>query len=247
MKTVLTLFLCLIFSWHFSVVVWADAAPDDARQKADALLKLAEKQPHALSIETTKQALTLYQSVNDIAGIANCYGEIGTRYFAQNMMPEATQYYELALQSWQQQSNVENEAAILISLGYVEGRKGEWLNGISYLTQAQNLIDEKNDLTQLARASSGMGYVFNESGLPENGLIHFQRAMEYFRQAGKIPAYNRQMMTVAYTQFLLKNYDEALRLLQQPLQYFEPFSDAMASLGSNFWISKNLGCLAASI
>jgi len=230
MKTVLTLFLCLIFSWHFSVVVWADAAPDDARQKADALLKLAEKQPHALSIETTKQALTLYQSVNDIAGIANCYGEIGTRYFAQNMMPEATQYYELALQSWQQQSNVENEAAILISLGYVEGRKGEWLNGISYLTQAQNLIDEKNDLTQLARASSGMGYVFNESGLPENGLIHFQRAMEYFRQAGKIPAYNRQMMTVAYTQFLLKNYDEALRLLQQPLQYFEPFSDLSSKL-----------------
>ena len=230
MKTVLTLFLCLTFSWHFSAVVWADSEHDDARQKAKELLELADKQTHALSIETTKQALALYESANDMAGVADCYGEIGTRYFAQNMMTEATQYYELALQSWQQQSNVEKEAAILISLGYVEGRKGEWLNGISYLTQAQNLIDERNDLTQLARAATGMAYVFNESGLPENGLIHFQRAMEYFRQAGNIPAYNRQMMTVAYTHFLLKNYDEALKQLQQPLQYFEALSDLRSKL-----------------
>ena len=178
MKTILTLLVCLTFSWHLTGVVWAN---DDARQKAGELLTLSKTQPHALSIETAKRALALYQSANDMPGIAYSYEQIGDRYLAQNLMPEATQYYELALQSFRQQSDVQKAASNLISLGYVEGRKAEWLSGISYVTQAQILTD---DPVQLARAAAGMAYFFNESGLPENGLTQYQRAMEYYRQAG---------------------------------------------------------------
>lgn len=231
MKTILTLLVCLTFGWYLTGVVWAS---DDARQKADELLTLSKTQPHALSIETAKRALALYQSVNDMPGITNSYEQIGDKYYAQNLMTEAAQYYELALQYWRQQSNAKKEADILIMLGYIEGRKGEWLNGISYLMQAQNLINEQNDLTQLAKIAAGMGYVFNQSGLPENGLTHFQRAMEYFRQAGDIRSYNRQIMMVSYTHFLLENYDEALRQVQQPLRYFEPLND----LGSKLYAAE---------
>ena len=231
MKTILTLLVCLTFCWHLTGVVWAG---DDTRQKADELLTLSKTQAHALSIETAKRALALYQSVNDMSGITDSYEHIGDRYYAQNLMTEAAQYFELALQYWRRQSNAKKQADILIMLGYIEGRKGEWLNGISYLMQAQNLINEQNDLTQLARIATGMGYVFNESGLPENGLTHFQRAMEYFRQAGDIRSYNRQIMMVSYTHFLLENYDEALRQVQQPLQYFEPLND----LGSKLYAAE---------
>src|SRR5688572_2028996 len=227
MKTIVTLLVCLTLCWHLTGVVWAR---DDARHNADKLLTRSKKQTHALSIKTAKRALALYQSVNDMPGIANSYEQIGDKYYAQNLMTEAAQYYEPALQYWRQQSNATKEADILIMFGYIEGRKGEWLNGISYLMQAQNLVNEENDLTQLGKIAAGMGYVFNESGLPENGLTHFQRAMEYFRQAGEIRPYNRQIMMVSYTHFLLKNYDEALRQVQQPLQYFEPLNDVGSKL-----------------
>lgn len=219
MKTKLTALVCLTLCWYLTGVVWAN---DDARQKADELLTLSKSQPHASSIETAKRALALYQSVNHISGVAYSYEHIGDRYLAQNLLTEATQYYELALQSFRQQSDVPKAASNLISLGYVEGRKAEWLSGISYLTQAQILTD---DAVQLARAAAGMAYFFNESGLPENGLTQYQRAMEYYREAGETRYYHRQMMMVGYTHFLLQNYDEALKQVQQALTHFETLSE----------------------
>ena len=93
-------------------------------------------------------------------------------------------YYDLALQFWRQESNLQRQADALIYLGYIEARKGEWLNGVSYLTQAHNLINEQSDpVLRWAQIASGLGYLFNESGLPESGLAQYQRAMEYYRQA----------------------------------------------------------------
>ena len=97
-------------------------------------------------------------------------------------MNEAAQNYESALQIWRQRQDTANQARALIQLGYTEGRKGEWINGFSYLTQAQNLLDDQNNMAAMARIATGMGYVFNESGLPAYGLIQYQRAKEYFRQ-----------------------------------------------------------------
>ena len=99
-----------------------------------------------------------------------------------------------------------NEAEMLIQLGYIEGRQGEWLNGFSYLTQAQNLIDNQEKPGTMARIAAGMAYVFHESGLPEYGLTQYQRAKEYYRQAQDERNYNRQIMLIGHTQFLLNNY-----------------------------------------
>lgn len=216
----------LLLASFTSGVVSASSDADDARQKANELFNLSHDQRDlALAAETAKQALALYQSANDSLGIAQTYEFIGDKYFAQTMMPEASQYYELALQAWRQQSDVKKQADMLISLGYVEGRKGEWLNGISYFTQAQNLIDEQNDFMQLGRIAAGMAYVSNESGLPQNGLIQSRQAMEYYRRAGHVRYYHRQMMTIGYTQFLLENYSAALTNLQQALDHFESLDD----------------------
>ena len=56
----------------------------------------------------------------------------------------------------------------------------------------------------MARIAAGMAYVFSESGLPEYGLTQSQRAKEYYRQAQDERSYNRQIMLIGYTQFLLK-------------------------------------------
>ena len=228
MKATLTFFFCLILSWHLPGGVSFSAINEDSRKRAQELLDLSEKQNpenHELAIQTAKAALALFQSIDDHEGIGTTYQNLGTYYFALNRMSEAAQCYESALQIWRQQNDVVNEAGMLIQLGYIEGRQGEWLNGFSYLTQAQNLIDNQEKPGTMARIAAGMAMVFRESGLPEYGLTQSQQAKEYYRQAQDERNYNRQIMLIGYTQFLLNNYQTALTELEDALRRFESSTD----------------------
>lgn len=226
MKATSVLLLCLILSWHLSAGVSASAVNPDIKQQAELLLDQSSEQNHDLAIQTAQQALALFQSINDREGIGRTYLVIGRYYLALNKMNEAVQNSELALQIWHELQNPTNQVRALTQLGYIEGRRGEWVNGFSYLTQAQNLLDDdQNNLGALARIASGMGYVFNESGLPNYGLPQYQRAQEYFRQAVDTRGYNRQEMMIGYTYFLLQDYPAAISHLQAALRRFKSSGD----------------------
>jgi tetratricopeptide (TPR) repeat protein len=167
MKSTLTLFVCLVLSGCFVPSIRADPLSADPKERAHQLLDrslIQNRDDHPRAIQTAQEALALFKSVNDLDGIASAYALIGQYNYAQNAMAESGRYYDLALQAWRQLSNLQGQARALIMFGYIEGRKGEWLNGISYLTQAHNLIDEARDPVQMAQFASGLGYVFNESG-----------------------------------------------------------------------------------
>src|SRR5918911_1798874 len=154
---------------------------EDLTQQAQALLDLSESQNydnHPLALQTAQRALALWQMTADNAGIARAYAQIGRCYFAQSDLLEATQNYEQALQRWREVNNPQEEANILIMLGFIEDRKGEWQRSISFLTQAQSLVDENNEPSQMGRIASGLADIFNQSGLPENGLVQYQRRSE---------------------------------------------------------------------
>ena len=221
----LTLLVCAVLSGCCAPWIRAGPLEEDPSTRAHKLLELSGEQnrsdDHRLAINTAQKALTLFQSVNDVPGIATAYDHLGEYYLAQNSLSESERYYDLALQIWRQQSHPTNQAGVLVSLGYVEVRKGEWLNGVSYFTEAQNLINERNEPFLMGRIASGLGYTFNESGLPEIGLQQYQRAMEYFRQAQRARSVNRMIMLSGYSHFLLKNYSAALTHLNEALASFE--------------------------
>ena len=225
MKAILVLLLCLILSWHLSAGVSASATNPATQDTANQLLDRSDEQNasnHDLAIHTAQEALALFQSIDDQKGIGDTYLALGRYYYALNRMNEAAQSFELALQIWRQLQDPVKEARALIQLGYIEGRKGEWLNGFSYLTQAQNLLDDQENTVQMAGIAAGMGYFFNETGSPENGLIQYQRARDYYQKVPEeVRSYHRQVMMVGYTYFLLENYDAALSQLQLALELFQ--------------------------
>jgi len=239
MKAKLALLVCLILSWQLPAGVSASAPnPDEApdvKQRAEQLLDLSDEQNatnHDLAVQTAQEALALYQSVGDQEGVGESYFALGRYHYALNKMNLSVQNYESALQIWRQRNDSAKAARALIQLGFIEGRRGEWLNGFSYLTQAQNLVDDQNNLAAMARIATGMGFVFNESGLPEYGLSQYQRAQEYFRQVPDTRGYNRQVMMVGYTYFLLGNYRAAVENLQDALENFKSSDDKNVEIDS---------------
>jgi CHAT domain-containing protein len=198
---------------------------EDPVGQAEALLALSERQNndnHALALQTAQQALELWQTLASNEGIARAYAQIGGCYFAQSDLPEAIQNYEQALRLWRDLNNPREQAGILIMLGYIEDRKGEFSNSISLLTQAQSLIEENNEPFKMGQIASGLADIFNESGLPENGLIQYQRALDYYRQTPDTSDDAMTIWALGSTHYLLGNYPEALTHLQQALSSVSP-------------------------
>src|ERR1043165_7468232 len=233
MKAAVVFLVCLILVWHLPAGVSAFAENPYTRTRAQQLLDLSKKQTnHEIAIQAGQQALALFQSINDQAGMGNSYLALGRHYYTLNEMKQSAQNYESALQIWRELQDLQKTAYALTYLGYIEGRRGDWPNGFSYLTQALMLSDNQNDLNQKARIAAGMGFFFDESGVPEYGLIQFKRAKEYFRQVSETRGYNRQIMLIGSTYLLLGNYAEAISNLQEALANFKSSDDEDAELDS---------------
>src|SRR5438105_4534017 len=98
---------------------------------------------------------------------------------------------------------------MMIQLGYVGIRKGEWQDAISLFTQAQSLVEEKNDPLIMGQIADGLGGVFTESGSPEKGLVQYQRALDYYRKTPDTRAVKKMISVRGNTYYLLGNYPEA--------------------------------------
>jgi CHAT domain-containing protein len=200
--------------------------------QAESLLILSERQNydnHVVALQTAQKALALYQGLNDKTGLARSYFLIGVSLMVQNILPEATQNFERALQLWRDLNDRSGQADALIRLSWVEDRKGEWQSAITYLTEAQSIVDERAEPKKMGQILTGLADAFNESGLPENGLVLYQRALEYYRQTSDPHLLYYANWGVGETYYLLRNYTEAQKHLQESLKYVSDDSLQAAS------------------
>lgn len=215
----------MILSTYVHSVEASRAGNQDLSSEGQQRLQLSDKQnfsDHALALSTAQEALALFQSANDNVGIAQAYAQIGRCHLAQSNLAEATENYNLALQRWQAQGDVKEQAGALIDLAYIELRKGEWSNALGYFGQAQPLA--QNDRDKLGLIASGMGYLFNENGVFETGLVQYERALAYYRDEQNVRGIYRTILDLGYTQFLQGNYSASLSHLNEALTHFEPSS-----------------------
>jgi CHAT domain-containing protein len=214
--------------------------------KAEALLTMSECRnygDHALALQTARESLALWQSIGDKSGMAKSYSAIGHYQLAQTNLVEATQSHEAALALWHELDLADGQADALINLGFVEYRKGAWQSTLSYLTQAQMLLDEKSDPYKLGQINAGLAEVFIESGLPEAGLSKLLQAIEYYREAQNQRAVIAVSMDIGKTYYLLGNYREALAQLQRSLADAEAIKEPAFAAMCNEYLGRTYAAM----
>lgn len=198
--------------------------------------ELENYENHSTALETAQQALRLWKTTNNQAGLARCYAQIGECYLASSMLDQAIENYETALRIWRAESDPVGQAGALISLAFVEYRRGGWEKNLSYLTQAEGLIDEHAEPTKMGQIAGGLAEVFNEVGLPERGLFHFKRALEYFRQM-KDPMFEAYAIwAIGCTHYLLHDYPAAIQQLE--LAIAKGGSDGLLAAQSHEYLGR---------
>lgn len=226
MKKIATLILgWLILSTYVNSVEASRAVAQGSSSEGQQRLQLSydqNEEDHALALSTAQEALALFQSATDNVGIARAYAQIGRCHLAQSDYAEATENYNLALQKWREQGDLLEQAGALINLAYIEQRKGEWTNALSYYGEAQPLV--QNNPFRLGLIASGMADLFNENGLFETALVQYDHALAYYSDAKEPLAVSRTIMDIGYTEFLQGNYPASLSHLNEALANLDPTS-----------------------
>lgn len=196
--------------------------------RAEALLLLSDWQNHSdhgRALAIARNALALWQSLGKTRDVVRSHLSIATYQLAQSSLDDAIQSNEVALNLAREHHLMDLEADALISLGFIEYRKGAWQNVIGFLRDAEKLIDAEAEPVKMTQITSGIAEAYIESGLPEDGLIKYKQAVEY---VGKTQSPRNKIVInwgVAKAQYLLGNYSEALTILQQALVEAEMVKD----------------------
>lgn len=188
--------------------------------QAQALLTLSEEQnpyDHARALETARKSLALWQTLDDKRGIARALTQVGQYYMAQNLLFESAQNYQLALNIWRDLNNPAEQAGVLIMLGFIEFRRGEWAACISFLTQAEGMLDERAEPRSIGQIASTLAEAFSENGMPENSLTQYDRALEYFKKTNDPHLIAVTTWGIGRTYYRLGNYPEAVARFEQVL------------------------------
>lgn len=187
--------------------------------QAEALLTLSNYQSVSSdqeeAIGTVTQSLQLWESMGDKRGMARAYLLLSDFRLVQHNLAEATKSSEAALNIWRELNLPDEIAGALISLGFIEYRKGAWQECLSLLSQAQRLIDEKSEPYRMAQINIGMAEAFMESGIPEAGLTRAQAARVFFLEAEKPQGAAAATWDIGKAQYLLGDSKAAITTLEE--------------------------------
>jgi CHAT domain-containing protein/tetratricopeptide (TPR) repeat protein len=186
--------------------------------KAEALLTLSHCQnhrDHTLAMKSAQESLELWRAIDRKRGVAEAHAAIGEYQMGQSDLLESEKSLQTALSLYRELNAVDQQATILIYLGFVEYRNGAWQNALGFYTQAQSLVDQEADPYRMAQITGGFGEVFLESGLPEVALAKFREALEYFRLSKAQRGVRAMIWSIGRAQYMSGNYRDALESLQK--------------------------------
>ncbi len=191
------------------------------RGRAVALVKLSEVQcpdDHALGLRMAQEALVLWESLGDARGLTRAHAQLGVCYLAQNLLAESERSYESARRLWHELKDKSGQAEALIGLSFVEGRRGEWRRQLSLLTEARGLIDEEAEPQMAGQIAADFGGAFRDSGSPEKGLPHFERALGIYRKLDDPHLISYGLWTLGRAHLAKGDRPAALACFQEALQ-----------------------------
>ena len=218
--------------------------------RAEALLTLSDCQNHSehvKALRTAQESLALWQSLNRKHEVALTQQAIGDYQLEQNNLSEASESYQAALDIWRELNSRDGEAEALISLGFVEYRKGAWQNSMSFLAQAQALLDDKADAYKMGQITASIGEAFIESGLPETAIPKLEQAVQYFGQARSPLAVIVANWDLGRAYYFLEDYPKALAILEQALRGAESIRDLSMTAMSHDYLGRTFAATNDSV
>ncbi len=192
------------------------------RAEAMLLLSVCENfTNHSQALKTANDALALWKTIGNTRGIIRSHLRVATYQYAQNSLDEATQSNETARTLANNAGFKELEAEALVSLGFIEYRKGNWSGVTKYLWDAGKLFEADSDPFMMTRILGTIAEAYLESGQLEIALQKYEEALEYVRKSNRPRAVTIVKWSIGRILFFAGKYPEALDKFEETLREAE--------------------------
>lgn len=139
-----------------------------------------EKNPEKC-IALLDNAAKLYEKLSNKKQQAYCYQNIAFAYHEKlDNIDSAISYIEKAIPIWIEIQDSINQANIFKYLGMLQGKKGEYANGINTIQKAISLFDSCNFQSGIAVSYFDLALLYDNANQIDSSIYYFEKNKSYF-------------------------------------------------------------------
>jgi serine/threonine protein kinase/tetratricopeptide (TPR) repeat protein len=213
----------------------------DLPNQAKAQRELAEiyrlKHDHKSGLDHLKQALEIYQKIEDANGIASTLNNLGNLYWIDSQYELAKESYQKALKMHEKLGNKKLAALCLNNTGIICSLQYKYAESLDYFNQSLLIQRELDNKEEVARSLNNVGAVLVLSAKYNQAIGSFVEALKLNEKMGnkKEMCFNLENLGAAFLK--LGDFKSALKYGTKGLRLSKQI-DFQQRIG---WIEKDMG------
>ena len=236
-----------------------DTNLDSARDYADNVILIAEKNNYQIEIARANQykgiaeaidnhaekanlffqkSLEIYNALDDKAGLSKTYNNMGIVFNMNQNFPEAIANYKKALNYYEEDKDSIKMAPILMNIGVLYFDIEKYDLSLKYCQNAYNIYNNHNDKTGRAECANNIGDVFKQIGKLDSALIFYDKSLQLEIENKRNYGIGFELNSLGETEFLRGNYKTALDYFFQALKYRTEINTQFEICETNINIGK---------
>jgi class 3 adenylate cyclase/Tfp pilus assembly protein PilF len=193
--------------------------------KVNSILFLAKQyfsEDPNLAIQYSREGLELTEKINYPRGKALSFKQIGIGFYMQSNYVEAIENWNKALAEYKKMKDKAGEANILSNLGAIYFNQADDIKALDNYLIALKIAEEINDSLRLATVLNNIGSVYkNKDETYEKALEYYHRALLISDAIKNEDAIGMANSNIGFIYFEMKQYEKALKYLEQSLIAFQ--------------------------
>ncbi|MBN2723428.1 MAG: tetratricopeptide repeat protein [Deltaproteobacteria bacterium] len=175
----------------------------------------------SLSLEYLKKGLELFETANDMRGVAGSKDDIGQVLHALGENEQAMQYCGHALEIRRSLGDNRSVAVALINIGYIEMDRGLFNEAASCFFEGLNISRQISDESTVCRALNSLGILYFHQGHTEEALEEWKKGLNIAQNIGYGPMEAKLQNNMGEALFKLGRFSESSAKLERAIELAE--------------------------
>ncbi len=187
------------------------------------------------AIALYKQALAIYETLGDRAGMARATGNIGTALYAIGQNVQALEQYQRALALYTELQDVVGKGIVVGRIGSVHFSAGDFSQALEHYRVALDINAVLGDRSGVARVLGNIGNLYHATGENPLAFEHLRRALDIYTLLDDSSGVARVTGLIGNVYHAAGDYPKSIEHYQQSLDLHTASNDRphMALMISN--------------
>lgn len=177
------------------------------------------------SLQMFKQALKIYEQLNDKSNITACLINIGGAFDNQGDMKKALEYYHKALRILESNPNKEALVVCLINLGNVYKKLNDYPTALKYYETCLKVSLENKDKKGIAASYNYIGIIYQNTAKKQQALEYYKKSLQLNEEINDKLGIAKSLNNIGNIYKQEKNWSEALDYFNKGLIIYNQVQD----------------------